>query len=338
MTPSSTMTPSAWHLPVKAMNAIRRPGAWVALAAVLLLAALPQFAGFATQRLMVEVFTVFAIASAWNLLAGFAGLVVIGQHVFVGVGAYALFLACQSLGLSPWWTLPIAGLGAAAFAALTAWPMFRLSGAYFAVATWVLAEMMRIAVLNTPALGAGGGIPLETLRELSRADRNAGVYWAALAVAVVSLLLVRILLTSRLGLALAAVRDSEAAACASGVPVRQAKLAVWVLAATITGLAGAVAYMNTLHVTPDASFGLNWTAVAIFVVVLGGLGRIEGPIVGTIAYFVLRELAGDYGAWYFVAMGLLAIGTMLLAPGGVWSLVLRRWPDVDPFAIRRSMS
>ena len=156
---------------------------WVVCVAIGVgLAALPLYAGFATQRLLVEVFVVFAIATAWNLLAGFGGLVAVGQHVFVGVGAYALFVVSNTLGLNPWWTLPLAAAAAAAFALLTAWPMFRLSGAHFAVGTWVLAELVRIAVLNTEALGAGGGLPLETLRDFTRVQRNAGVYWAALAV------------------------------------------------------------------------------------------------------------------------------------------------------------
>ncbi|HEY9106146.1 MAG TPA: branched-chain amino acid ABC transporter permease [Roseateles sp.] len=304
---------------------------------LLALATLPAYAGFATQRLLVEVFTVFAIATAWNLLAGFGGLVAVGQHVFVGVGAYALFVLSNGLGLNPWWTLPLAAAAAALFALLTAWPMFRLSGAHFAVGTWVLAEIVRIAVLNSDALGAGGGLPLEALQAFTRAQRNAGVYWAALAVGAIALLSARLLLKSRLGLALTSVRDSEAAARASGVAVQRAKLALWVMAAALTGLAGAVAYMSTLQVTPDASFGLGWTAMAIFISVLGGIGRIEGPVLGTLVFFALREIASDFGAWYFVALGLLAIVTMLVAPGGGWSLVQRRWPHFDPFAIRRWM-
>jgi branched-chain amino acid transport system permease protein len=301
------------------------------------LVTLPLYASFATQRLLVEVFVLFAIATAWNLLAGFGGLVAVGQHVFVGVGAYALFVVSNTFGLNPWWTLPLAAAGAGVFALLTAWPMFRLSGAHFAVGTWVLAELVRIAVLNSPTLGAGGGLPLETLRDFTRAQRNAGVYWAALAVGVLALATARQLLTSRLGLALTAVRDSEPAARASGVPVQRAKLMLWVGAGALTGLGGAVAYLNTLQVSPDASFGLGWTAMAIFIAVLGGIGRIEGPLVGTAVFFVLRESAAQFGAWYVVALGTLAIVTMLVAPGGAWSLVLRRWPNFDPFAMRRRM-
>lgn len=301
------------------------------------LAVLPQVAGFATQRLLTELFVVFAIATAWNLLAGLGGMVVIGQHAFVGVGAYALFYLCDAFGLNVWVALPLACGFTAAFAAFAAWPMFRLGGAHFAVGTWVLAEMLRIGVLNSDGLGAGGGIPMTAMSELTRAQRNAQVYWAALGVAAIALVMGRALVRSRLGLALASVRDSEAAAQACGVSAYRAKLTLWIAAAALTGAAGAVAYMSTLQVSPDASFGLQWTATAVFIAVLGGIGRIEGPIVGTLIYVALREAASDFGAWYFVALGALAIVTMLVAPGGAWSLVQRRWPSLDPFGLVRRM-
>lgn len=312
-------------------------GLGMTLAGLALLAALPWFTGFGTQRLLVEVFTVFAIAMAWNLLAGFGGMVVVGLHVFVGVGAYALFFLSNTLGWNPWATLPLAMAVTALFAAVVALPMFRLSGAHFAVGTWVLAELMRILVLNSETLGAGGGMPLSTLGDFNRTERNLGTYWAALAVAALALFWARGLLKSSLGLALASIRDSEDAARASGVPVRRTKLALWLMCAALTGLAGAVAYMNTLQVSPDASFGLGWTAMAIFISVLGGIGRIEGPVIGTAIYFLLRELGADHGVWYFVALGLIAIATMVLSPQGTWGLVLRRWPSLDPLRTRRWM-
>jgi len=334
------MTEAATTIRLKAPAAARwrpRGAGWVA--GVLLIAALaaaPWYASFATQRLLVEVMTVFTIALAWNLLAGYGGLVAVGQHVFVGVGAYALFAASNQLQVNPWLMLPLATGASALFALASAWPMFRLSGAHFAVGTWVLAEVMRIGVLNTDWLGAGGGLPLEMMREYDRFQRNAGVYWAALAVGVGSFVVARTVLRGRLGLALMSLRDAEVAAAASGVRIQRTKLALWLLAACMSGTAGAIAAMNSLQVTPDASFGLNWTAIAIFVVVLGGIGTLEGPIVGTLVYFALREAFAEFGAWYFIGLGLLTIATMLAAPGGAWSLVSQRW-RIDPFGVRRHM-
>lgn len=300
------------------------------------LAMLPWYAGFATQRLMVEVFTLFAMALAWNLLAGYGGMVAIGHHAFVGIGAYALFAASNEWGLNPWLALPLAGLVSAVCALLFAWPMFRLSGAYFAVGTWVLAELMRIIALNTQWLGAGAGMPLTAMGGFSRFERNAWVYWSALVVAVLAIGAARSLLKGRLGLALMSLRDAPQAAAASGVPVARAKLALWVLTATITGLAAGVAYMNTLQVSPDASFSLNWTAAAIFIVVLGGIGTLEGPFLGVLVYFALREAFSDHGAWYFIGLGSLAIAVMVLAPAGLWGWLSRNG-RIDLLSVRRHM-
>ena len=308
----------------------------IAVAACCALMALPWYTGFATQRLLVEVLTVFAISMAWNLLAGYGGLVAVGHCMFVGLGAYALFGFSNGLGLNPWLMLPLSGVVCALFALLSSAPMFRLSGANFAVGTWVLAEMLRIGAQNSEWLGAGGGMPLVAMSDFDRWTRSAGVYWAALVTGVGAILIARAVLRSRLGLALMSVRDSEPAAAASGVAVGRAKLLLWTICAALTGVAGAVAYMNTLQVTPDASFSLNWTAAAIFIAVLGGIGTLEGPILGTLLYFALRETFAGYGAWYFIGLGLLAMATMVVAPNGAWSLITRRWP-LDPFRVRRDM-
>ncbi|MGQ2924256.1 MAG: ABC transporter permease subunit [Hydrogenophaga sp.] len=297
---------------------------------------LPWFTGFSTQRLLVEVLTLFTMALAWNLLAGYGGMVAIGHHVFVGIGSYALFAASNELGLNPWLALPLAGAVSAAFALVFAWPMFRLSGAYFAVGTWVLAELMRIIALNTTWLGAGAGMPLTAMGDFGRFERNAWVYWSALAVAVAATITAHRLLKGRLGLALMSLRDSPQAAAASGVPVTQAKLTLWVLTATFTGLAAGVAYMNTLQVSPDASFSLNWTAAAIFIVVLGGIGTLEGPFLGVLVYFVLREVFADFGAWYFIGLGSLAIAVMVLAPAGLWGWISKNG-RIHLLSVRRPM-
>ena len=298
--------------------------------------ALPWFTSFATQRLLVEALTMYSIALAWNLLAGYGGLVAVGLHAFIGIGAYSLFALSNTFQVNPWLMLPAAAACTALFAFASAWPMFRLSGAYFAVGTWVVAEMMRILTLNTPWLGSGAGMPLDAMSSFDRWTRNAGVYWAAAAVGIGALLAARTLLRTRLGLALMSVRDAETAALACGVPVTRAKLGLWVICATVAGTAGAVAYMNTLQVTPDASFSLNWSASAIFIAVLGGVGTLEGPLLGTVIYFVLREAFAGYGSWYFIGIGALAIATMVLAPGGAWSLLPERWRP-DPFRVRRTM-
>jgi branched-chain amino acid transport system permease protein len=144
------------------------------------------------------------------------------------------------------------------------------------------------------------------------------------------------LLRRRVGLALTASRDSESAAGSLGVDVGRVRLLVYVVAAFGAALAGAVVYLNLLRVQPDAAFSVNWTAFAIFVVVIGGVGTIEGPIVGTIVFYVLQQSLSRYGAWYLILLGLVAIAVMLRAPGGLWGLVADRL-GIELFPVRRRL-
>ena len=159
-------------------------------------------------------------------------------------------------------------------------------------------------------------------------------YWLALAVGVGSIVLAAIIMRSRLGLALRAVRDSEVAARSLGVDIFRAKLVIYIVAAVGASAAGAVLYMQLLRIQPNSAFSVDWTAKMIFIVVIGGLGRIEGPIVGTIVFFALQEALADYGSLYLVILGAVAIVMVVLAPRGLWGLLVARRP-IALFGIRR---
>jgi branched-chain amino acid transport system permease protein len=109
---------------------------------------------------------------------------------------------------------------------------------------------------------------------------------------------------------------------------------VWVVAAAWTGLAGALIYVNRLNVQPDAAFGVQWTAFMIFVVVIGGVGSTTGPIIGTIVFWVLRDRLADYGAWYLIILGTVAVAMAILAPKGIYGL-LQKWRPLQFFPVRR---
>ena len=123
-------------------------------------------------------------------------------------------------------------------------------------------------------------------------------------------------LRSKLGLALLAVRDNEVAAESQGIAVQRMKLAVYVVAAIGGGLAGALYFVGNLRISPDAAFSVNWTAFAIFMVVIGGIGRIEGPIVGAIVFWALNKFLSDYGTWYLLGLGMMAILVTLFFRNG----------------------
>jgi branched-chain amino acid transport system permease protein len=298
------------------------------------LIALPLTREAGLMRMVVELIALLVLAQMWNLLAGYAGLVSIGQQAYIGLGGYALIVLADDLGVNPFLAVPLAGIVATVFALLTASVVFRFRGGYFAVGTWAVAEVYRLLVANTGALGRGTGRTLKAVFPLARETRELVTYGLALAVGVAAMAAVYCYLRSRLGVGLMAVRDSEPASESLGVDVYLTKLRVYLIAAFATGMTGALIYLNLLRISPDAAFSINWTAYTIFIVVIGGLGTLEGPIVGTLVFFLLRELLADYGAWYMILLGALAVVTMMRYPQGVWGLIAERW-DLHIFPVRR---
>lgn len=301
------------------------------LAAVALaLAAAPYWGDRAMLRLLTEVFSYIALASLWNLLAGYAGLVSIGQQAFVGLGGYTLFLSALWLGLNPLIGVPIAGLLAGLFAIPVVLLLFRLRGAYFTIGSWVIADILQQVFLQVDAVGGGSGIslPAAIVKSIasSRDARESLIYWTFLALAVAVLGLIVLLLRSRWGLALQAIRDNEMAAKSNGVDVNRARLVVFVVAGAGTAMVGAMIFLQRLTITPVSGFSINdWTVNVIFITVIGGIGRVEGPIVGTIVYILLREFLADLGSIYLIILGVVGIGVMLKAPKGIWGYVADRW-------------
>ena len=303
----------------------------VALLLIAGLAAAPWWGDVATERLFGEFMIYLALATLWNLLAGYAGLVSVGQQAYVGLGAYVVFSLALLADWNPLYAVPIAGLVSAAIA----WPVsrlvFRLQGPYFAIGSWVVAEVFRLGFAQVQALGGGSGksMPATVIKLISANKfwREATIYWLALGLGVGAVIFAYLLLRTRVGLALTAIRDSETASVSLGVRIERVKLAVYVMVAGLTGLVGAVFALQKIRISPDAAFSVNdWTANVIFIVVIGGIGSIEGPIVGALIYFALRETLSDLGSVYLLILGALAILVMLAAPRGVWGALQRRFP------------
>jgi branched-chain amino acid transport system permease protein len=297
----------------------------VALIGLVVLALAPALFLNSVLRTLVQFFYLLALAQMWNLLAGYAGLVSIGQQAYIGIGAYSLLYFADRLGVNLFLSVCLAGLVAAALALPTAALVFRLRGGYFAIGTWVVAEVYRLLVANAQSLGGGSGVTITAAIGIDRTTREYVTYWIALGLALASVLIVYYLLRTRLGLALRAVRDRESAAPTLGIPVLRAKVQVYVLASAVCGLTGAVIYLSLLRLQPDATFSVNWTVFMIFAVVIGGIGTISGPIVGTIAYFLLQQCLADLGPIYLIILGGVAILVMLRAPKGLWGLVMEKW-------------
>ena len=316
---------------------------WIGLAgaavALAVLISLPWWGGEDDLRLIVEICYTIALAQLWNLLAGYAGSVSVGQQAFVGIGGYALFALTILAGVPPIPAVALAGAVAAILAVPTALIVFRLRGAYFAIGTWVVAEVFSEVTGLLPDLGAGTGmsLPVAVSRAVgeTRFERETVLYYVGLAIGIGTVAAVFAWLRSRQGLALTAIRDSETAAGSIGVNNDRTKYAVYLLAALVTGMLGALIYLEKLRISPDAGFDvIDWTADVIFIVVIGGIGSIEGPFIGALVFFGLRYFLADYGAWYMILLGAVAVVIMLLAPRGLWGLLADRY-DIHFFPVRR---
>jgi ABC-type branched-subunit amino acid transport system permease subunit len=304
----------------------RQNVAWTgvgALVVVVVLALFPYIVYSGTTAIMVQAFIVLTLASMWNLMAGYAGLVSVGQQGFVGLGAYfVLILALH--GLSPFAALPVAAIGCGVAALPLWWLVSRLRSGYFAIATWVLAAAIMLFVERFQSLGGGTGLPLPGFTGMNPTLLTAYTYWIGLAVTAAAMLAVYVLLRGRLGLVLTAVRDDEVAARSSGARVGLARALVFVVAGIGCGAAGGVLAISQLQVQPSAVFNVQWTAEMAFATIIGGLGTIEGPIIGTAVYMVLQQTLQSYNAWYLIILGLVAILIALFARRGLWGLVDER--------------
>ena len=284
------------------------------------------------------------LASMWNLLAGYTGLVSIGQQAFFGLGGYGLIVVSNGYDQDIYFSVLPAGLIALGAAAVIAVVAFRLRGGYFAVGMWVIAEVVRLLVKNYKGdpIRGGTGTSLDAggYDALSRSQTSSLL---ALLLAVAAIAAVYLVLRSRLGLALQAVRDNEAGAAGLGVNVYRTRYVVFLLAGFLTGMAGAVYFLKFGSINPDAAFSVSaWTAPIIVMVVIGGLGTIEGPIIGAVVYFLLERQLTGAGAWielqpevFRIVMGGVAVVFALYVRGGIWGTATRHLPNLQLFPLRR---
>jgi branched-chain amino acid transport system permease protein len=329
MTTINTALPANVGTPIHDVTVIRHTGSSriAAVTCIVILVAMismPWWGQSGHIRWVVEFSVYLAIAQMWNLLAGYAGLVSVGQQVFIGVAGYTMFVLASNFGINPflavWLSVLVPGLLALPTYAL----LHRLDGPYFAIGTWVVAEAVKLIVLNINYVNAGSGMSLRVMSQYTLHQREVGIMWLC-----ASMLLVTIggsywLLRSRHGLALTAMRDNPVAAESQGVNVKRLRFLIFGAAAMGTGLAGSIYYMAQLRITPAAGFNPSWANICIFIVMVGGIGTIEGVLVGALIYFVADRFFAQYGAIYMVVLGLMTLLTALYARQGIWGLISSR--------------
>ena len=267
-----------------------------------------------------------AMANMWNLLAGYSGLMCLCPAAFIGLAGYTLVIVTWA-GLPLYLGIIGGAIVAAAFAMLISIPVFRLRGIYFAIGTLVVPEALRIVFylwkpVGGELQGGGAGYMIKGIAGVSMTE----IYWLALAIGIVSIFLMRVILRSRLGLGLAAIRDSDRTAASSGVDVFRLKLYSFVIGAFIIGMAGAIFYIYQGYIEPASAFNVRWLMTIMLATVIGGMSTEEGPIVGTIIVVFLHFLLARYAGISLLIQGVILVGIMLLAPQGIMGFIRKTRP------------
>ena len=293
----------------------------------ILLAFLPVIGAPRSWLLYIFLFCIYlAMSNMWNLLAGYSGLVSLCQPAFLGIAGYAMVIGTW-MGV-PWYIgLLGGGILAAIFALLLSNAVFRLTGVYFSIGTMVVPEALRMVFyLWRPVGGAmqggGAGYMVKGVEALTTHH----FYWLALAIAVISMLIMRVVLRSDLGLGLAAVRDNDKSAAASGVDVFRLKVYTFMIAGGITGIAGAVYYLNNGYIEPSATFNVKWTMSMLLATVIGGVRTEEGPFLGSIVAVFLYFVLARYSGYSLLIQGIILVLIMLASPQGIVGMLRKmRW-------------
>lgn len=274
--------------------------------------------GFSDYALEIgfRLLVMITLAEAWNLLAGYGGLVSLGTASFVGIGAYALTGLVNKTNCPLYLAIPAAGLVAALLALLVSRAVFRLRGLYFTVGTLALAEALRMFMVNYGGFGGASGLFLA-----EDPPSLYALFCIALGLLAFTTLIMSIATTSRFSILLRSVRDDEDAAAQIGVKAFRIKLIAFVLASFLMGMAGALQGLKIGTVEPYGMFGIQWTVNVLSIVIIGGQGLRWGPVVGAFFVITLGELLADYPALHLAITGLILIVVIRFAPKGLVGLV-----------------
>lgn len=290
----------------------------IILAAVgLVAAALPFVLGPYPQEVGFRILQLGALATAWNLIAGYTGLVSLGSAAFFGLGVYTMAFASNA-GLPLPVCVVLAVVVATLFAVVVSPALFRLRGLYFTVGTLALAEALRIFVLNAPWFGGQAGVFLTT-----RAPKSFELYWLGLLLAVLAVAVVFVVLRSRLSLRIQAVRDDEDVARQLGVRTYRTKLIAFAVSGGVMAAIGSIQALNQGIVQPTGAFGINWTIDIIAVTIIGGIGTKVGPWVGAVFIVLLGQVLLKFPEIHLAIVGVILVLVIRFLPDGIWGSAVK---------------
>ena len=294
---------------------------WRALLTLAALAALPAVPGLPRYYLLLacDALLFGAIAMSLDLLIGYTGLVSFGHAAFYGLGAYATAILMERGVLSLWACLGFSVLVVGAYALVVSYFATARRGIYFALLTLIFAEVVYTFFRYTQTFGGSDGIQGLPDAELWRGipiDTPQRKYYLVLAYLALAYAICRVVVTSHFGGVLVAIRENEDRARFLGYSVHRYKMAVCLLSALLTGLAGAIYPIRSAFATPDL---MVWTESGEFIisVMIGGLGTLVGPIIGGVFFTILRDKVSSYVDWYFIVIGVVLIVIVLFMPKGL---------------------
>lgn len=324
----------------------RVDGNYIVLAGLaLVLAFVPLFAEGAMLQVAIRALLFGMLGTAWNIMAGHAGLFSFGHAAFFGLGAYTSAYLLVEHGVSPWIGM-VAGMAVgAAFAVLTGYLSFRykLTGAYFVLTTFAFAEMLRLITINFEAVNAARGyrVPLQrdaTFWDMQFPPESSAYYYVILGMLVLSLLATISFMRSRNGYFITAIRDNEEAAASLGINPMRYKLLATALSGALTAAGGTFYFQFLFFIDPSLAFGASMSVEILLPGIIGGMGTIYGPLVGSMLLMPLSEftgwlvrspprllgfLEGRSGVDLAIFGGLL-VGIIIFLPKGVLGTIMDR--------------
>lgn len=305
-------------------NRASRHAAMASLVVLVGLALLPGILGAGAIDRLTALFIYVIMAAMWNALAGYGGLVSVGQQMFFGLGAYFTVRLAEG-GVDPFVAMGLASLLVAAVSYPLSRVMLRLKGGEFAIGMWVVSALTHLMVNLDGLIQGETGRSLISLNAYAADARRDIIYWLALAAMAGLLGGLFALLRSRTGASIQAIRDNEDAAGSLGIDVTGTKRLIFVLAAFGIGVAGALWLASATTFQPKTYFSVQWTAYMIFMVLVGGIGRFEGAILGAVIFFAIETWFGALGVWYLIGLGAVALLFSLFLPLGLWGAIETRF-------------
>ena len=261
-----------------------------------------------------------AMSQMWNLLGGYAGMLSLGMQAFIGIGGYTLTILSVQYGLNVYLSIIIGAVICALFGLAVSPAIFKMSGVYFAIGTWIVAEALNVFFSNWSFVGYAKDWSISSTYSMSYRQ----IYFTALVIAVIATLIVYLLLRTKTGLALMAIRDSASAAETMGVEIYKTKLKCYVIACFMMGLIGGAQFIQTGYINPSTGFSINWTIAMTFAVIIGGLGTMEGPIVGAILYVIIQQVMYSFTGMTNIVLGIIAIVVIMVAPDGIMGTLYKK--------------